>query len=196
MVTGAPTAPEETERLDMLGAGTTVKFDPALGTPPAALTTTLPVVAPGGTVAVMLEVPQVPIVAVLPLNFTLPLPCDGPKFAPLIVIKAPTAPELGDKPLMLGAGVTVKVTPELACPPTVTTTGPAVAPVGTGAVMLVPLQLVGVAVVTLNFKVLLTCDDRKFVPAITIDEPTAPILGVRLEIVGGPVGVGRVICES
>src|SRR6267154_6007135 len=155
MITDAPTAPEEAERLVMLGAGTTVKFDPALVTPPAAVTTTLPVVVPAGTVAVMLEEPQVPIVAVFPLNFTLPLPCDGPKVVPLTVIKAPTAPELGDKLLILGAGVTVKVTPELACPPTVTTTEPVAAPAGTGAVMLVPLQLVGVEVVPLNFIVLL-----------------------------------------
>ncbi len=44
-------------------------------------------------------------------------------------------------------GGTVNVTPLLATPPTVTTTGPVVAPVGTGATMLVVLQLLGVAAV-------------------------------------------------
>ena len=42
----------------------------------------------------------------------------------------------------------------LATPPTVTTTLPVVAPVGTGATMLVELQLVGVAAVPLNATVL------------------------------------------
>ncbi len=50
---------------------------------------------------------------------------------------------------------TLKFTPALATPETVTTTFPLVAPAGTGAVMLVALQLVGVAVVPLNFTVLL-----------------------------------------
>jgi len=46
--------------------------------------------------------------------------------------------------------VTVNVTPLLACALTVTITGPVVAPTGTGTVMLVVLQLVGVAVVPLK----------------------------------------------
>jgi hypothetical protein len=54
---------------------------------------------------------------------------------------------------MLGAGVTVNVTPLLATPLTVTTTLPVVAPVGTVAVMLVELKLVMVAVVPLNLTV-------------------------------------------
>ena len=64
----------------------------------------------------------------------------------------PTAPEVGLKLLMLGADVvlTVKLTPLLANPPTVTTTFPLVAPAGTGATMLVALQFVGVAAVPLN----------------------------------------------
>jgi len=52
-----------------------------------------------------------------------------------------------------GGTVTVKVMPLLARPPTVTTTGPLVAPLGTGTVMLVSLQLVGVASVPLNVTV-------------------------------------------
>ena len=56
---------------------------------------------------------------------------------------------------MLGAEVfTVKLTPLLATPPTVTTTFPLVAPAGTGTAMLVALQLVGVAATPLNFTVL------------------------------------------
>lgn len=52
------------------------------------------------------------------------------------------------------APVTVKDTPLLATPPTVTTTLPVVAPVGTGATMLVALQVVGVVAVPLNVTVL------------------------------------------
>jgi hypothetical protein len=48
----------------------------------------------------------------------------------------------------------MKFTPALATPETVTTTLPVVAPLGTGATMLVEPQLVGVAVVPLNFTVL------------------------------------------
>jgi hypothetical protein len=67
----------------------------------------------------------------------------------------PTAPVFGVNDAMLGAAVTVKVTPLLALLETVTTTLPVVAPVGTVAVMLDALQLVVVAVVPLNLTVLL-----------------------------------------
>ena len=53
-------------------------------------------------------------------------------------------------PAIVPGVVTVKVTPLLADPPTVTTTNPVVAPEGTGAAMLVALQLVGVAAVPLK----------------------------------------------
>jgi len=70
--------------------------------------------------------------------------------------EVPTVPEVGVRLAMLGAGgkVTVNVTPLLACPPTVTTTLPVIAPVGTGAVILVLDQLEGVAVVPLKVTVL------------------------------------------
>lgn len=48
----------------------------------------------------------------------------------------------------------VKFTALLAIPPTVTTTFPGVAPLGTVTPILVALQLVAVAVVPLNFTVL------------------------------------------
>ena len=74
-----------------------------------------------------------------------------PKFAPVIVTAVPTAPEVGLRVVIEGAGaVTVKVEPLLATPPTVTTTLPEVAPVGTEVAMLVALQLVIAAVVPLK----------------------------------------------
>ena len=73
IATGTPTAPDVCERLVMLGAGTTVKLTPLLATP-LAFTTRFPVVAPLGTVVVMLVALQVPTVAAVPLNVTEPLP--------------------------------------------------------------------------------------------------------------------------
>ena len=63
----------------------------------------------------------------------------------------PTTPEVGFRVVIVGAGsVTVKVEPLLATPPTLTTTFPVVAPVGTVVAMLVALQLVTAAVVPLK----------------------------------------------
>src|SRR6266571_6602022 len=129
----------------------TVKFKPLLATP-LSVTTTLPEVAPAGTGATMLVALQLVGVAAVPLNVTVLVPCDAPKFAPAIVTEVPTVPELGVKLVMLGGGVVVRVkfTPLLARPPTVTTTLPVVAPAGTGTTMLVGPQLVGAAGVPLN----------------------------------------------
>src|SRR5438445_7803368 len=86
---------------------------------------------------------------------------------------------------MLGAGtVTVKLTPLLATPPTVTTTFPVVAPAGTGAIMLVALQLVGVAAVPLNLTLLVPCVAPKFAPAIVTDVPINPDVGFKLVMLG------------
>ena len=72
-----------------------------------------------------------------------------------MVTAAPTGAEFGLRLEIVGGGaVTVKPTPLLACPPTLTTTLPEVAPTGTGATMLDALQLVGVATVPLNVIVL------------------------------------------
>jgi hypothetical protein len=84
---------------------------------------------------------------------------------------------------MLGAPVTVKLTPLLDTPPeVVTTTFPVVAPVGTNAVMLPACQLLVVAAVPLNFTVPRLLP--KFEPAITIEELMAPLFGVRLVMLG------------
>src|SRR5438552_1782028 len=99
-----------------------------------------------------------------------------------MVTDVPTGPEVGERVLTLGK--TVKVTPLLAAPLTVTTTGPVVAPDGTGATILVPLQLFGVAAVPLNVTVLVPCVEPKFVPVMVTDVPTAPEVGERLAMFG------------
>jgi len=78
---------------------------------PATVITTLPVVAPLGTGTTMLVSLQLVGVARVPLNVIELVPCDVPKFAPLMVTDVPTGPEVGERLLMLG--VTVKVTPLL-----------------------------------------------------------------------------------
>jgi hypothetical protein len=185
IVTDAPTTPDVGFRLVMLGPGTvTVKLAPLLATLPT-VTTTLPVVAPAGTATTMLDALQLVGVADVPLNFTVLVPCVAPKFAPAIVTDAPTTPDVGFRLVMLGPGtVTVKVTPLLATPPTVTTTLPVVAPAGTATTMLDALQLVGVADVPLNFTVLVPCVAPKFVPAIVTGVPTSPDTGFRLVMLG------------
>ena len=161
-----------------------MKLTPLLATPPT-VTTTFPVVAPLGTGTTMLVALQLVGVAAVPLNVTVLVPCVAPKFVPVIVTEVPTGPDVGLRLVMLGAAVvTVKLTPLLAYPPTVTTTFPVVAPLGTGTTMLVALQLVGVPAVPLNVTVLVPCVAPKFVPVIVTDVPTAPDVGLRLVMLG------------
>jgi Na+-transporting methylmalonyl-CoA/oxaloacetate decarboxylase beta subunit len=117
----------------------------------------------------------------VPLNVTVLVPWAGPKFVPTIFTEVPTTPDVGDRLVILGVGATVKLTPLLALPPTVTTTLPVVAPVGTVTFIEVAPQLViVVAVVVLNFTVLVPCVEPKFVPVIVTDAPTAPEIGDKL----------------
>jgi hypothetical protein len=185
MVTEEPTSPDAGFRVEMLGAGTvTVKLTPLLATPPTT-TTTLPVTDPFGTVVVMLVALQLAAVAAVPLNFTALLPCVVPKLAPVIVTEAPTSPDAGLRLVRLGAGaVTVKLTPLLAAPPTVTMTLPVVAPAGTATTTFVVLQLVGAAAIPLKDTELVPCADPKFAPLSVTDAPTRPDVGFRLVMLG------------
>src|SRR5207244_1266132 len=104
---------------------------------------------------------------------------------PAMVTDAPTAPELGDRLLMLGTASTVNDTPALATPLTVTTTLPVVAPAGTGATIEVALQLVRLALVALKQTALAPWVEPKLVPVILTDAATAPELGDNAVIRGG-----------
>src|SRR5437867_1484678 len=171
----------------MVGAGNTVNAAPLLTTP-ATVTMTLPLVAPVGTGAAMLVADQLVGVVAVPLNVTVLVPWVAPKLVPVIVMAAPAAPLVGDRLVMLGVDNTVNATPLLATPLTVTTTLPVVAPAGTGATMLVADQVVGVAVVPLNFTVLVPCVAPKLVPVIVIDAPTAPLVGASDVMFGVVIG--------
>ena len=97
---------------------------------PLARTVTPPVVAPVGTVVVMVVGFQVPIVALTPLNWTIPIV--ELKLLPEMVTGTAIWPDAGLMDVILGAGTTVKVTPLLPPPPAkVTTIGPVTAPDGT-----------------------------------------------------------------
>jgi hypothetical protein len=139
-----------------------VNATPALTTP-LTVTTTLPdPVAPDGTVATMDVLLQLVIeaVVVVPGKVTVLVPCDEPKFIPVIVTVAPTAPVLVERPLIVGVRRTVNCDPALETLLTVTTTLPVVAPAGTVTTMDALLQLViEVTVVPLKVTVLTPCDE-------------------------------------
>lgn len=172
---------------EMLGpAVVTVKGTPLLAVP-RTVTTTLPLVAPLGTETTMLVALQLVGVPARPLKVTVLEPWLAPKFAPLMVTEVPRGPDVGLMPEMLGARTTVNVIPLLWIPPTVTTTGPVVAPAGTEVMMLVALQFDTVAAVPLNITVLVPCVEPKLVPVMVTETPTAPLVWLKLVTVGvGP----------
>src|SRR5215472_9061388 len=102
IVSVAPAAPEFGPRVVIIGAA--VNRAPLLATPDT-VTTTLPVVAPVGTLTVMLvALHALAGPAEIPLNVMVLLPWLAPKFDPVIVTAAPTAPEDGLRLLIAGAG--------------------------------------------------------------------------------------------
>ena len=88
---------------------------------------------------------------------------------------------------MLETVPTVKFAPLLGMPPTVTTTLPEEALKGTGATMLVALQLVGVATVPLKVTVLVPWEEPKFVPVMVTEVPTGPEVGFKFVMLGAAV---------
>jgi hypothetical protein len=88
------------------------------------------------------------------LKVTVLVPCVAPKFVPVMMTADPTGAEVGLIAVMVGVGRTLKLAPLLGTPATVTTTLPVVAPDGTSTIMLVALQLFGVAEVPLKVMVL------------------------------------------
>src|ERR1043166_7748149 len=109
----------------------TVNAEPLLACP-FTVTVTWPVLAALGTVTPMDVLVQLVTAAAAPLKRTTLLPWLAPKFWPLMVTAVPAAPLAGESDVMLGPGMTVKVTPLLVVPPATIVTGPVVAPAGTG----------------------------------------------------------------
>jgi hypothetical protein len=151
MVTCVPTGPLIGEKLLIEGGGgRTVNQLALLPVPPAVVTLMVPVVAPFGTVAVIwMSLSTVKLSAAVPLNFT----CVAPvRAAPLMTTLAPTTPDTGLEPLIVGGTVTVKAPGLVPVPAAVVTeTLPVVTPLGTVAVIELSVQLViALAAVPLN----------------------------------------------
>jgi len=131
IVTVVPTTPEVGDKLVMLGPGNQI---PLLATP-LTVTTMLPSLAPLGSITVIDVLLQLVGLAVVVLNLTVLVPWVAPKLFPAMVTTVdPLVPYGGVTLVITGPEpeLTVNVTPLLACPMTVTTTLPVVAPVGTG----------------------------------------------------------------
>src|SRR5215467_2960154 len=95
--------------------GLTPNVTPVLATPPTVITM-LPLKAPAGT-GTTIVVPDHDVgVAAVPLNVIVLVPLVDPKLEPVMVTTVATGPLVGDRVVMTGATVTVKVTPLLASP--------------------------------------------------------------------------------
>jgi hypothetical protein len=163
---------------------TTVKLVVLVAVPPGAVTEIRPVVAPAGTVAVILVEDFTTKDEVTLLNATAVAPV---KFVPVIVTEVPTGPEVGENEVMVGAATTVKRVELVAVPfRLVTEIGPEVAPGGTVAVICVDEFTVNDAEVLLNLTPVTLV---KFVPKMLTEVPTAPLVGENDEMVGAPATV-------
>src|ERR1051326_4212311 len=94
----------------------TVNAEPLLACP-FTVTVTWPVLAALGTVTPIDVLVQLVTAAAAPLKRAALLPWLAPKFWPLIVPAVPAAPLVGESDVILGPGLTVKVTPLLVVPP-------------------------------------------------------------------------------
>ena len=152
--------------------------------PPRAVTEIRPVVAPAGTVAVILVEDLTTKDAVTLLKRTTVAPV---KFVPVIVTEVPTRPEVGENEVMVGAATTVNLVELVAVPfRLVTEIGPELAPGGTVAVICVDEFTVKDAEVLLNLTPVTLV---KFMPRMLTEVPAAPLMGENDVMVGAPATV-------
>ena len=177
------TGPAFKDKVEIAGMFVTWNRIGLLDTPPT-VTTMFPVIAPAGTGTTIVVEFQLDGVAATPLSVTVLVPCVEPKFIPVMVTDVVAGPAVGLMLVIPGPDVTVKTIELADTPPTVTTTIPVDAPVGTVTTMAAEDQLVGDAGVPLNVTVLVPCIAPRFEPAIVTDAPTGPIGGLRLVITG------------
>ena len=116
------------------------------------------------------------------------------KFVPLIVTLVPTGPLTGEKLVIVGDGITVKLVALVAVPPGVTTViAPDEAPLGTVALIDVSETTLKLAAVPLYWTAVAPV---KLLPLIVTFAPTGPIVGVKPVIVGGAGAIARLCCKS
>jgi hypothetical protein len=185
IVTIAPAAPLKGIKSVIVGVGNTVKSDVLVTVIPFNVKEILPVVAPEGTVVIILvDVEPVTIDGVL-LNCTTLFAGVALKFVPLIVTVALNAPLVGVKAVIVGVGNTVKfVVPVIVTPLTKIEIGPVIAPAGIVAVMLVDVDAITLAITPLKETVLFEGVVLKLVPEMVTVAPSAPLEGLKLVIVG------------
>jgi hypothetical protein len=188
MTTLVPTGPlVGVNDVMLVAAAPTVKLVALVAVPPESTTVIGPVVAPVGTIAVM-DVAELVTgeTAATPLNLTDVTPT---KPVPVMATLVPTGPLVGVNDVMLVVPVTVKsvvLTPG-GGDGVVTVILPFVAAGGTVAVICVfELTVKLVADVVLNFTSVAL---QKFVPVMTTDDPTAPVVGANDVTVGAAEAV-------
>lgn len=182
MVTEALTAPLEGVNPVRLGVGNTLKSVALTRLIPLVVKEIFPVVAPAGTVVIIVEASEELTVADVLLNSKAVI---VPKLVPEIVTETDTAPLDGVNPVIVGVGNTVK-SPELVTvtPLVVTEILPVVAPGGTEVVIEDEVEAVTVAVVPLKSTTFSAGVVLKFAPLIVTEALTAPLVGVKPEIDG------------
>ena len=180
-----PTAPLGGLKLVMDGVGSTVKLDELVIVTPLVTTEIGPVKAFVGTVVVILVEFEDVTVAAIPLNDTTG---EGRKFVPVMITVAPIAPPpKGLKLVIIGAGSTSKsFALTIVTPLTVMEIfpKPKEVPKGTVVVMLVAVDDEAEASVPLKRTIFSVGVVLKFVPVMVTEVPSAPLLGVKLEMVG------------
>ena len=167
----------------------TVKIPVDVTEPPALLTVICPVVAPAGTVQTICVALAELTAAVPPGNATVLPAVVATKFVPVIVTEVPAGPLVGLRPVIVGAPVaaagTVNSLTLVHVPPGVAMLiRPVVAPTGTEQVISVVVMVSTTAVTPLNATAVAPAVVSKLVPTMVTPVPTAPVLGVKLVIVG------------
>ncbi len=162
----------------------TLKFVALLAVPPAVVTATRPAEAPEGTVVVICVGEFTVNAAGTPLNLTAVAPV---RFVPVMTTEVPAGPLVGANDVIVGGGTTVKTTALVAVPPAVVTViEPVTAAKGTVAVIWVAEFTTKVAKKPANFTAVAPV---KFVPVMTTEVPTGPLVGVKNVIVGAGIAV-------
>ena len=165
-----------------MGVGTTVKVVALMAVPPGVVTRIWPLVAPPGTVVVIVvSSTTVSTDCVVKLKRTDVAPV---KPVPVMVTGSPTPAAVGEKLVIVGGGKTVKLVALVAVPPAVTTfSGPVVEFVGTVVEIVVAFTTVNVGCgVPLKRTAVAPL---KLVPVIVTEAPQTPLVGVKLVMVGG-----------
>ena len=165
--------------------GLTRKVLALVAEPNGVVTMIRPDVAPGGTTATIWLAISLVMLAETPLNVTLVAPA---RPVPLMVTEEPIGPLSGAKPVIVGAGTTVKLIGLVGEPKAVVAvTTPVAAPVGTVAVICVSFMIEKLAATPLK-KLTAVVVDRP-VPVIVTVVPTGPLTGERPAIVDGATTV-------